>query len=214
MAWVKLLASKTIMGKPYHVGEWVEIGTDTALKWIAAKHAEALPYDGMFTIENAGIVHSESTKKAKVPFKNIPVGTGDFTPCFERNLFLNAPYSFADRDSPDVIRNIGKLYQFFELLKTWDVILVLSSFQQNASKAVSDAEGKLTKALVHDLRVPYYQQCVIGARDNEAGRAFLEALRAELPKGRILASLRAIYRVKPLVYYLPPNFGKGESHGK
>jgi hypothetical protein len=203
--WVKLKTSKVIANKHYGIGDWVEVGTDTAIKWIGLNHAESLPFDSP-NLKDCGVVYPPSSKAPKLPF-NIQSENGGLKALFPKNLFLNAPYSIADRDSPNLIRNAGRFAVFFDLLNKWDVVLIFGSYEINASK-VGQSEHEITQALVHDLRVPYYQSCAWGVKDSEAGRDFLDALTEERARGTVLAPLRALYRVKPMAYYLPPDWGK------
>lgn len=206
---IKLKVSKVIQGKHYHKGDWCEVGNDLARKWIAAGHAESLNVDVLFNLQHSGVLYPDE-KKPVLPFNQTPMQRGQFECAFERTMLLDKPYAFMDRNSPDLIRNAGRFAIFFDLLETWDVVLILASFETNASKVAPD-EHEVTRALVHDLRVPYYQRCVIGVRDSACGKLFCEALAEEQENGAILAPLRALWRIKPLAYYLPVLWGKKES---
>lgn len=208
--WVKLRVSKVVNHVKRGIGDWVEVGTDLALKWIAAEHAETLNIDSIFQADDIGIVYPPSPKAPMIPYKNIRIKEGGISPLFKRNLFINAPYSITDRDSPDLLKNAGRLAILFDLLNLWDVVLIFASFETNASM-VASAEHRRTEAIIHDLRVPFYQSCAIGIRDSEAGREFCSAWSAERAHGTILAPLRAFYQVKPLGYFLPPSWGKKEA---
>lgn len=206
---VKLRVSKVIQGKHYSKGDWCEIGNDLARKWIAAEHAESLNPDAIFSASNSGVLYA-GNKKPILPFTQLPVKQGQYEARYEKTMLMSAGYSISDRDAPDLIKNAGRFAIFFDLLETWDVLLILSSFETNASK-IAPEEHEITRALVHDLRVPYFQRCIIGVRNSENGRLFCEALAEESERGRVLAPLRALWRVMPLAYYLPPTFGKKES---
>lgn len=206
---VKLKVSKVIQGKHYSKGDWVSIGNDLARKWIAAEHAESLNPDAIFSASNSGVLYT-GNKKPILPFTQLPVKEGQYEARYEKTMLMSAGYSISDRDAPDLIKNAGRFAIFFDLLETWDVLLILSSFEINASK-IAPEEHEITRALVHDLRVPYFQRCIIGVRNSENGRLFCEALAEESERGRVLAPLRALWRVMPLAYYLPPTFGKKES---
>lgn len=206
--WVKLKVSKVVQSKHYHPGDWLEIGGDLARKWIAAEHAESLDFNAIFSARNSGVLYT-GNKKPTLPFKQIATEQGQYEPRFDKTMLMNASYSIADRDAPDLIRNAGRFAIFFDLLEKWDVVLILSSFEVNASKIAPD-EHEITRALCSDLRVPYYQRCIIGVRDSANGRLYCEALAEEQERGRVLAPLRALWRVVPLAYYLPPLWGKKE----
>lgn len=206
---VKLKVSKVVQGKHYHKGDWCEVGNDLARKWIAAEHAESLDFNAILNTRDSGIVYPHE-KKPNLPFKQVAMARGQFEIPYERTMLLNASYSLADRDAPDLIRNAGRFAIFFDLLETWDVVLILASFETNASK-VAPEEHEATRTLCFDLRVPYYQRCVIGVRNSENGRLFCEALAEEQERGRVLAPLRALWRVMPLAYYLAPAWGKKEA---
>jgi hypothetical protein len=208
--WIKLKVSKVIKHEKYGIGDWADVGTDLALQWISANHAEALNFDGVLAEEGIGIVYPPSSRAPIIPVKSIPMQESGLTPCFPRSLILNAPYSIQDRDSPNLLRNIGQMAFIFELLKQWDVVLILSSFTVNASKVGTEAERELTGAIVHDLRVPYYQQCAFGVQNNQAGQDFCAVLAEERGNGKALAALRALYRVQPMAYYVSPEWGRKE----
>lgn len=205
---VKLRVSKVIQGKHHSKGDWVTIGNDLARKWIAAEHAESLNPDAIFSASNSGVLYA-GNKKPILPFTQLPVKEGQYEARYEKTMLMSAGYSISDRDAPDLIKNAGRFAIFFDLLETWDVLLILSSFETNASK-IAPEEHEITRALVHDLRVPYFQRCIIGVKDSANGRLFCEALAEESERGRVLAPLRALWRVMPLAYYLPPTFGKKE----
>lgn len=205
--WVKLLVSKVINHKSYGKGDWVDVSTDRATKWVAAEHAVALDFGSILSSEGIGVAYPPSNKPPLLPFKNVTLQEGAIKPYFPRTLLLNAPYSIIDRDSPDLLRNAGRFAILFDLLNKWDVVLILGSFDVNASK-VGHAEHERTQSIVHDLRVPWYQSSAVGVRDNEAGREFCAAWSAERAFGKVLAPLRAFYRTKPLAYFVPPSWGK------
>ena len=208
--WIKLLTGKTIMGKRYQAGDWVDVGTGDAVKWIAAEHAESLNFDGLFTATDSGVVHPPDTKRPALPFNQIATKDAEPFPYFQRTMLMNASYSLMDRDAPDLVKNAGRFAIFFDLLESWDVVLILSSFETNASK-VAQAEHDITRELCLDLRVPYYQRCIIGVKDSPDGKLFCEALNEEMGRGKVLAPMRAFWRVKPIAYFLPVGFGKKEA---
>lgn len=208
--WVKLKVTKVIQKKSYSPGQWVEVGTDEALRWIAAEHAETLDLGGLLSESDIGVVYPPSSKKPVLPFRNLALAEGGIKPLFPRSLIMNAPYSISDRDSPEFLRNIGKLASIFRLLQSWDVVLILSSFERNALSVAKDERAD-TEAIAHDLRVPYYQACGIGVKDSPKGREFCEVYTEERARGKVLASLRAYYRVQPLTYFAPPSWGRKDS---
>jgi len=104
----------------------------------------------------------------------------------------------------------------WHFLERWDAAVPLWRYGKTAEDVGTKAERKRTRAVVRDLRVLLHSVELLFVRDNEAGRALVEAYREEAPpqsppsdggEGRgvnlRLAFLRALYRVKPRVCVLP-----------
>ena len=95
----------------------------------------------------------------------------------------------------------------WHFLERWDAAVPLWRYSVNALDVGSKEERKRTEAVIRDLRVPLHSIELLFVRDNEDGRALMDAYREELgefqnPENR-LAFLRAFYRVKPRLCVLP-----------
>ncbi|MBN1956193.1 MAG: hypothetical protein JW900_14265 [Anaerolineae bacterium] len=93
----------------------------------------------------------------------------------------------------------------WHFLERWDAAAPLWRYGVTAADVGTKEERKGTAAVVRDLRVLLHSVELLFVRDNEDGRALMEAYREELKAGseRRLAFLRAYYRVKPRLCVLP-----------
>lgn len=203
--YVRLERTKVIQGQQKHKGDWVKVGSDTAQKWIADGSAQTLDYAGIFEEKDCAAIHLPSPTKARLPFQSIEIHEGELIPYKPRNLLIDQPYSFIHKGCPDVLKNAGRLAMAFRLLEKWDVVLFLAHYETTAFQ-VAHNEHDATREIVKDLRVLYYADSVIGVRDSKAGREFCSAWAEEKAKGRVLAPLRALWRIKPMAYFLPPDW--------
>lgn len=203
--WIRLNRTKVIQGESKGRGDWALVGNDLAQKWIASGDAETMDYSAVFDATDCAAIHPYIGAKAKLPFPSVQLIEGDLKPHAARNLLMDKPYCFQDKQSPDVIKNAGRLAMVFRLLEKWDVVLFLAHYERTAFE-VAHNEHDATRTLVKDLRVLYYADSIIGARDNRAGREFCAALAEERQQGRVLAPLRTLWRAKPMAYFLPPDW--------
>jgi len=87
------------------------------------------------------------------------------------------------------------------LLETWQVAVPLKPYNLLAQNLGDEAEREQTAAVIPDLRVPVYDhRCVFMRRCPESEELLA---RWQVEGGGILAFLRALYTVKPLVLALP-----------
>lgn len=97
----------------------------------------------------------------------------------------------------------------WHFLERWDAAVPLWRYGVTAADVGMPEERKRTQADVRDLRVLLHAVELLFVRDNEDGRALMDAYRAELadadgnPCEKRLAFLRAMYRAKPRVCVLP-----------
>ena len=114
----------------------------------------------------------------------------------------------------------------WHFLERWDAAVPLWRYGVKATDVGTPSERKRTEKLVRDLRVLLHSVELLFVRDNEDGRALMDAYREELspltgisdprgegphpnppPKGEgvdtRLVFLRALYRVKPRLCVLP-----------
>lgn len=87
----------------------------------------------------------------------------------------------------------------------WDLAVPLYSYTKLTDKLGSAEERKATKALIHDLRVPYYNTDLMFIKRNDRTKELITRW-AEERQGTTdekLAFIRALYQVKPFILPLP-----------
>lgn len=101
----------------------------------------------------------------------------------------------------------------WHFLQRWDAAVPLWRYGVNASDVGGKQEHKRTVEVVRDLRVLLYAVELLFVKNNEDGRALMEAYRRELQgeKFERLAFLRAFYQVKPRLCVLPRSW-MAETH--
>lgn len=93
----------------------------------------------------------------------------------------------------------------WHFLERWDAAVPLWRYGATGETVGTASERKRTKIVVRDLRVLLHSVELLFVRDNEDGRALMDAWREELAGDaeKRLAFLRAYYRVKPRCCVLP-----------
>lgn len=93
----------------------------------------------------------------------------------------------------------------WHFLERWDAAVPLWRYSVNACDVGTTAERQATQAVVRDLRVLLHAVELLFVKDNEDGRALMDAYRRELAGGgdKRLAFLRAFYETKPRLCVLP-----------
>jgi len=87
----------------------------------------------------------------------------------------------------------------------WDMAVPLYSYTKLTNKLGSEEERKKTEALIHDLRVPYFNTDLMFVKRNKRTEALMTCW-AEERRGTSdekLAFLRAVYMTKPFILPLP-----------
>lgn len=155
-----------------------------------------------FDEEGIGII---SPRDIKIPY-GIPFNQSDIIePAFAKTVYVNSGNNF--NKLPQVVRNVGKLATVFQLLKTYEMVLFLRAFKENARHFAKE-EHERTLAIVGDLRVKVYSDKVWAMQDTKATRKFCKVLQEEMEYGQELAMLRAFYQVKPIAYFVNTNWIK------
>lgn len=90
-------------------------------------------------------------------------------------------------------------------LEAWDAVAPLCKPGMTADTTGSGEERKRTKGVIRELRVMLYAEGLLFVRNNEDGRALMDAFREERAEGGDpqLAFLRAYYRTKPRLCAVP-----------
>jgi hypothetical protein len=203
--WIKLKSVQYISQNGRLVkhipGEWIQVGKQTALNWIAANQAERPDMPQMNALPGCGIV-SPNKARVKALFPSMEVKGGRPELAFPRTLCWD----------PAAKLRGELLGTGFQMLDTWEVAAPLASYETLARDIGTPAERSLTEAVIRDLRVPFYEARVLFMKRCPTTRELMaaweeERLAAEGNGSRVvderLAFLRALYRVKPLVLALP-----------
>jgi hypothetical protein len=182
-----------------HPGDWVEVGKQTALAWVAAgdawvpeeKLAGTLPADS-----GVLIVGDESARKQighLVDREQVRSG--------ERAL----PFSHTLLWTPTAPFPRHLLAAGFHLLRRWQIVVPLWSYEELATTAGTEEARAVALDVLHDLRVPLYETRVIFARRLAVTRKLIDRWESWLEELRDdrLAFLCAVYECKPVICALP-----------
>lgn len=185
----------------YHAGDWVDVGKQTALRWIA--HNEAwvpeMRVDAFMNTKDAGVViteHGQVGAQVLSDFKDqISIDFGRPRLEWTKTLLWN----------PQTRLRVSLLPIGFHLLETWQVACPLLPYERLANTEGSRDEQERTKQVIHDLRVPLYNPDLLFAKrcdDTEYLMSCWEEERVD-SSNKYLSLLRAIYTSKPLILALP-----------
>lgn len=188
-----------------HPGDWVEVGKQTALNWIACGDAwvPEARLKGMLPGDSGVLIRGDGSLRSQVGAMVAPgqVKEGDRELPFHYTLLWSPGLAF-----PRHLLGAG-----FELLRRWQVVVPLWSYKHLASSAgTADARASAVK-LLRDLRVPLYDTRAVFVRRLAVTKKLMESWRRwedRLGHER-LAFLCAVYECKPVVCALPVLDGKG-----
>jgi hypothetical protein len=184
-------------------GDWVEVGKQTALNWIAVgdawapeeKIAQALP-------EGAGLLVLASGWD---PVDTQALGAARALP-MESDIEPRMPFLHTLLWDPGLRFPHHLAAPGFELLKRWQLVAPLWSYKRLAVHAGTEEDRDRAIEVLHDLRVPLYDTRLLFVRRLRVTERLLdrwEDWRQELSDAR-LAFLCALYQTKPVVCALPP----------
>ena len=199
--WVQLRQPKYIemngVQRKYNPGDWVDVGKQSALMWIAegaAELPEAIDFKQYYG-SAAGIITDDKARLSKVltsySESNI---LEEMHPSvsWERNCWIHSSLQFR----PELIA-IG-----MGLLDRWQICVPLMDYGILAmSLDVNEAEKVRTKEIIRDLRVMCYDTRLMFYRNEPEVTRLIELWRKE--GSTPLAFLRALYTVKPFILALP-----------
>jgi len=132
-----------------------------------------------------------SALQARFPGAHITTGTA-YALDSARTLFWDTAYNLRAELLP-----VG-----FYRLRNWQVVAPLYSYQRLARDLGTPDDRAKTEAVIHDLRVPVYDvRCLFIRRCSET-EELLRLWQAETGD-RLLAFMRALYQVKPILCALP-----------
>lgn len=214
--WVQLRAIKRIevsgVLQHFRPGDWVEVGKQTALRWIAAEEAWIPTFDpadfvipgkvGILCVGDGdgGPQADASATQLGAYSPTIGVTTGT----------LETPHPWSKTllwDGRTPIRP-ELLVVGFGLLDTWQMAAPLVSYDLLAANIGSDEDRQRTLAVIHDLRVPVYNPGFVFVSDTQDTESLMRVWCEEQASGghSYLAFLRAIYRAHPLILPLPASW--------
>jgi hypothetical protein len=214
--WIRLKSLQHIerAGKlvTFRSGDWVDVGRQTAMRWIADGQADVPDYGKALreTMKSAGIVACGvngfgDKVRSIVSELSLEVIQSDVHQAvlrFERALFWSHEQNINAKIIP-----VG-----LGFLEKWEIVLPLFSYAVLAAQWGNEDERARTKAIIRDLRVPMYCTGLMFVRRCEN----TERLMGEWAKQRQdgdtdeLSFLRALYLVKPLVLALPVTWTRAE----
>lgn len=195
MTWVQLLRSQYIekagVSRQYYPGDWVEVGKQTAQRWVIDKAARFAKPQVLVSLDGCGVLSVAG--KAGLEH-GVPTVVKDAPSLpYARTLIAGMQVR------PELVP-VG-----FGLLETWEVAAPLWSYEQLAIHIGTKAAQERTQALIGDLRVPVYESRMVWVKRCRAGESLIEAWNEERETGddERLCFLRALWRVKPLICPLP-----------
>jgi len=202
--YIRLLKEKRIevhgAWTQYAAGDWINVGKQTALLWMARGEAEIPKF-------SADALQSETD--AGVLLTNAPdVGRAFLGDTFsETNTdegILRLPWSKTLIWNPALPLRPHLIAIGFLLLDTWEIACPMLEYHRLATTVGSLEEREATKGVIGDLRVPLYDPRLVFVKRTETTEDFVSVWLDESQGGEPhLALLRAIYRTKPLILALP-----------
>lgn len=87
----------------------------------------------------------------------------------------------------------------------WDLAVPIKSYAKLTGELGNETDREITKRLIHDLRVPYYNTDLMVIRRNDRTKALIGEWCKELSLGgdECLAFMRAVYATRPYLLPLP-----------
>jgi hypothetical protein len=177
--------------KAYHAGDWVDVGKQVALRWLADGSARVLEPITIDLPPGSGIQVWRG-ESAGVKAGGITIAAGERRLAFDRTLLY---------DSSLGVR-LDLLNAGFGFLDSWQMAVPLHSYEVLAEHAGTAEDRERTAAVIPTLKIPMYDTRLIFMRRCPECEEVLRLWGQDTGEER-LALLRAIYRVKPLILALP-----------
>jgi len=182
-----------------YTGDWVDVGKQTALRWIAQGDAW-VPDERLSGIlpADAGVM-IRGDLAAKVQFGNLITDLQ----VSEGALELRYTHTLLWASSLPLPKHL--IGAGFHLLEKWQLVVPLWDYEHLALTAGSPRDRERAGEVLHDLRVPLYETCFIFAKRAPETRNLMErwARWGKRISNERLAFLCALYEAKPLVCALP-----------
>lgn len=203
--------------RTYRPGDWVDVGKQTALAWIAEGSAvdpadvTCLSEDilqkrsGVVVRGERGKVNLEVFKK----FGNLLRFTyGPPTVRYEHTLIWDP---LAPIGHFQVLLGFSRIQKTREEYDSWEIAAMLASSTTLARDIGSTQERRRTQEVVGDLRLPVYSTKAIWVRKTPSAQQTIERWASALAEGQHPqhAFLRALYAEQPLICTLPGDWFSG-----
>ena len=202
--WVRLRSIQRVAEKGREVqhfpGEWVDVGKQVALSWIAAGLADRPDQPDLKALPGCGVLLTGLPAFSLAGMDLVRGRTADGQLPFARTLIGQGHQFRADL-----------IAEGFSLLDSWEVAAPLHDYAKLARDFGGEEELALTEEVIRDLRVPVYDVRLMFVRRCRATRELMRVWEEEREKGDSLdlSFLRALYLVKPLVLALPCTWSLG-----
>lgn len=202
----------SVLGKlvPHYAGDWVDVGRQTAQRWLAEGSATIPGLDNAEAIVgdlgNCCLIVRGKLKQAKVITSShwrLAAAVWDGSLAYERNLIWNPAQIVLSPEQALVgFSRIEKTKQGYD---AWEVAAMLQGRDAMAQHYGPEDERKKTKRVVGDLRVPVYNTAALWVRNTSAVRRLLRGWWSAVEAGadERHAFLRALYKVPVLLCTLP-----------
>lgn len=200
MTWVQLLRSQQIekqgISRTYYPGDWVEVGKQTAQRWVIDGAARFANPHAPVSLDGCGLVTLGDLHipDAAVPAEHAPQPVLRYA----RTLLAGM------KVRPELLQ-VG-----FGLLDVWEVAAPIFDYDRLAIHLGTPESRDRTQAVIGDLRIPVFESRMVFVRRCRNGEALVEAWNEERTSGDDdrLCFLRAVWRVKPLLCSLPVTWHK------
>lgn len=185
----------------FHPGDWVEVGKQTALLWLA-KGTAIVPNLRVKDFAAAGDAGVLVTNHFDVGKSRLADLGGELAVQFGEPRL---PWDVTFLWDPEVPLQERYVPVGLSLLDVWEVAVPLLPYETLARDLSDEADRDRTRALIHDLRVPLYDDRFMFVRRTPNTETLMEFWQQERVDGpdRRLSLLRAVYRAKPFVLALP-----------
>lgn len=203
--WIRLKTIQHIdrqgVNHTYHPGDWIDVGKQTALLWMARGDAEIPSFrrETVITGEAGVVINAETITSFEDKFTQtklaLTLTNGVPRMAFIKTLCWN----------PAAHLRTELIGAGFGFLETWEIAMPLYSYDELAVHIAQGAAMERTKAVLRDLRIPVYDTRIIFVKHCENTQRLFDAWNKELESGDDdrLCFMRAYYTVKPLMLALP-----------
>lgn len=176
-------------------GDWVEVGKQTALRWLETDEAWRPKAEEHLVPDNSAVIaddvlHAQSVLREHYPLLNVVGSLSETTAehlMFWKTEAALRPYLLA----------IG-----LDLTLTWEMAAPLYDYTTLANEVGTEEERALTAERIGDLRVMLYDPRLIFMRRTPDTERFMTLLSEEEGHPQ-LSFLRVLHAVQPLMMALP-----------